>query len=519
MSRTLLCLVAIATFNVVAAAQKADEVKVETGRLIGVVANGVVSFKGIPFAAPPTGDNRWRPPRPAKPWSGVRPATEYGPDPMQLPFPSDAAPLGTPPSEDCLYLNVWTPAKRTSSKLPVMVWIYGGGFVNGGTSPSVYDGKHFAERGVVFVSFNYRLGRFGFFAHPALTKESRNGPLGNYTYMDQIAALEWIRRNIANFGGDPTNITLFGESAGGISVLTLLTSPKARGLFQKAIIESGGGRNGIGLRSLHESTPQSPSGEAIGIAFANSVGVEGEDEAALAALRKLPADKIVAGLNLASFMSATYAGPIIDGQIVLETPQEAFLAGRMMKIPIIAGANNRDIGFSFARNLDDLFAPFGADAQKARALYDPKNTQDLKAIGPIVGADSFMIEPARFVVKMMTGAGQSAYHFRFSYVAVSMRKQVPGALHATEIPFVFDTVAEKYGATLAPEDQTMARAVNAYWAAFAKSGDPNVTGQPTWPKYKVESDLLMNFTKDGPVPQPDPWKARLDLVEALAKKQ
>ena len=268
MRGTLLCLLMLATWSVAAAFATVDEVRVESGRLKGTISNGVVVFKGIPFAAPPVGENRWRAPQPAKPWSGVRAATEFGHDSMQLPFPSDAAPLGTTPSEDCLYLNVWAPVKRSAEKLPVMVWIYGGGFVNGGSSPAVYDGKHFAERGVVFVSFNYRLGRFGFFAHPALTKENPDGPLGNYGYMDQIAALQWVQRNIAGFGGDAANVTLFGESAGGISVLTLLTSAKARGLFQKAIIESGGGRSGIGPpRHLHESTPQSPSAESVGVEF------------------------------------------------------------------------------------------------------------------------------------------------------------------------------------------------------------------------------------------------------------
>jgi len=272
MRKTLLSLFVFTTCSTFALGSGVDEVKVDSGKLKGAIAGEVVSFKGIPFAAPPVGDNRWKPPQPVKAWSDVRTATAYGPDPMQLPFPSDAAPLGTAPSEDCLYLNVWTPVKR-GNKLPVMVWIYGGGFVNGGSSPSVYDGSRFAENGVVFVSFNYRLGRFGYFAHPALTKENPNGPLGNYGTMDQIAALGWVKRNIGNFGGDASNVTLFGESAGGMSVLTLLASPKARGLFHKAIIESGGGRNTLGARKIRESTQQQPSAEAVGLAFAQSVGI------------------------------------------------------------------------------------------------------------------------------------------------------------------------------------------------------------------------------------------------------
>jgi para-nitrobenzyl esterase len=202
----------------------------------------------------------------------VKEAKAYANDCMQLPFPSDAAPLGTPPAEDCLYLNVWAPEKPAAPKLPVMVWIHGGGFVNGGSSPAVYDGSQFARRGIVFVSFNYRLGRFGFFAHPGLTKESPDAPLGNYGYLDQIAALQWVQKNIAAFGGDPKNVTLFGESAGGGSVNTLMVSPLAKGLFQKAICESGGGRANGPL-----AAPVLKAAEATGVAFAKLVGVEGDD--------------------------------------------------------------------------------------------------------------------------------------------------------------------------------------------------------------------------------------------------
>lgn len=187
----------------------------ESGKVKGTVENGVLSFKGIPYAAPPIGQLRWRPPQAVIPWEGIRAATDFGADCMQLPFPSDAAPLGGSVGEDCLYVNVWKPATRSGRRLPVMVWIYGGGFVNGGSSPPVYDGRHFAEHGLVFVSFNHRLGRFGFFAHPALTRESPGELQGNYGYMDQIAALKWVRRNIAAFGGDPRQVAVLGESAGG----------------------------------------------------------------------------------------------------------------------------------------------------------------------------------------------------------------------------------------------------------------------------------------------------------------
>jgi len=497
-----------------------ERVTVASGTLEGTVDSGVSSFKGIPFAAPPIGDLRWRPPQPVAPWKGVKAATAYGHDCAQLPFPGDAAPLGTPPDEDCLVLNVWRPASRPSPRLPVMVWIYGGGFVNGGSSPAVYDGSQFARRGVVLVSFNYRLGRFGFFGHPALTKESPSGPLGNYGYMDQLAALRWVQTNIAAFGGDPGNVTVFGESAGGSSVLMLLTSPLAKGLFHKAIIESGGGRDGLfPTRLLKSAGPTgNPSAEGVGVEFARANGITGEDAAALAALRALPADKVIAGLNMSTMMTPTYAGPMIDGTIVIESAETALRAGRFAKVPLIAGANSADIGFSFARSIDEVFAPFGDNAARARETYDPGKSDKLREVGMLVAMDRMMVEPARFVVRTFAAAGAPAWHYRFSYVAESMRKEWPGTPHATEIPFVFDTLQARYGNALAPADKAVAETANAYWVAFAKGGDPNGGGRPAWPACHGMCDGLLDFTNDGPKAGPDPWKTRLDLTAAVADR-
>jgi para-nitrobenzyl esterase len=511
----------VAAFSVAAALAATQEVKTDAGGVRGVLADGVVSFKGIPFAAPPVGDLRWRPPQPPKAWNGVREASQYGADCMQKPFPGDAAPLGVTPAEDCLYLNVWAPADFAGKKLAVMVWIYGGGFVNGGSSPAVYDGSQFAKGGVVLVSFNYRLGRFGFFAHPALTKESPDGLLGNYGYMDQIAALQWVHRNIARFGGDPAKVTIFGESAGGGSVLTLMTSSMSKGMFQKAIIESGGGRTLLmGPRFLKRaSSTGTPSAESVGLAFAKSAGIEGEDAAALAALRKLPAEAVVAGLNMATMNTPTYAGPMIDGKIVVESPAEAYAASRGARIPTMVGATSADIGFPRGRTIDELFAPFEADSQKARAAYNPENSGDVRIVGLRIGGDQMMVEPARFLARTIAATGQPAYEFRFSYVAESMRKQWPGAPHATDIPFVFDTVAARYGKDLTDSDRAAAKAANAYWINFAKNGNPNGKGLPEWPAYSSKTDMLMDFSWTGPVAKPDPWKSRLDMIEHLANQQ
>ncbi len=497
-----------------------ETVRIDSGALEGITAEGVIAFKGVPFAAPPVGALRWRPPQPAAHWSGTRSAAEYGHDCMQLPFPSDAAPLGTKPDEDCLVMNVWRPEAKSDHKLPVMVWIYGGGWVNGGSSPSVYDGSAFAKGGVVFVSFNYRLGRFGFFGFPALTKEDPNGLKGNYGYMDQIAALKWVQRNIAAFGGDPSQVTVFGESAGGGSVHMLLTSPLTKGLFERAIVESGGGRGGVlgGDVYLRKAAGVRPSAEGVGVAFAKSKEIEGDGPAALAKLRALPAEEVVNGLNMASMFqqASTYCGPMIDGKIVTEDLTASYLAGKQRRVPLIVGTNSMDIGFSFAKTEDELFAPFGAQAKEAEDVYDPEHTGNLRVVGQKVAADAMMIEPARFVAQTLSADGQPVWEYRFSYVAESMRKEWPGAPHASEIPYVFDTVKARYGADLTAADEQAARAMNDYWVQFAKTGNPNGAGLAEWPAYHAKSDELMDFTEHGPVAKADPWKTRLDLTEHVA---
>jgi len=505
-----------------AASAQSTQVKVDAGALSGAVKDGVLSFKGIPFAAPPIGELRWRPPQPAMPWSGVRPAVEYGHDCMQKPFPSDAAPLGTAPAEDCLVLNVWRPADA-AKKLPVMVWIYGGGFVNGGSSPEVYAGDRFARQGVVFVSFNYRVGRFGFFGFPALTAEHPDEPKGNYGYMDEIAALKWVKRNIAAFGGDPDNVTVFGESAGGGSVHMLLTSPEARGLFAKAIIESGGGRASLlGDRMLSQSKPGLPSLEEIGVNFARKTGIEGTDAAALAKLRALSAEQVTDGLNMASMGGGpdgpTYGGPVLDGKIVTLTPQAAYKAGLEAKVPVMIGANSADIGGSRAKTLEEVFEPFGARKAQAMAAYQAGPASDPRVVGSEVGMDRGMVEPARFTAGAFAAQGLKAYEYRFSYVADSMKGEwKTGAPHATEIPYVFDTVSAKYGKDLTAKDEAVAKAANTYWANFAKTGDPNGPGLPHWPAYSATGDGLMDFRADGtPAGGADPWKARLDVAAAAA---
>lgn len=507
----------------VSAAERTAPVATDKGPVTGLAADGVAAYKGIPFAAPPVGALRWKAPQPPAAWTTPFAADGYANDCMQLPFPSDAAPLGTPPAEDCLYLNVWTPAKPAGKPLPVMVWIHGGGFVNGGSSPAVYDGSAFARRGVVFVSMNYRLGRFGFFAHPALRAETPKGPLGNYGFLDQIEALRWVRRNAAAFGGDPANVTIFGESAGGGSVNTLMISGLAEGLFHKAICESGGGRSRgpISMRHITEAGkgPQSrPSAETVGVAFAGKNGIQGEGPEALAALRALPAAAVVDGMNLINMgqHQDTYSGPMVDGAIVPEEVEPAFRAGRQAKVPYMIGANDREFGFFSppVEQAEAMFAPFGADREKALRAYDPEGKDRSEAAVQFM-SDQAMVEPARMLARL-TSPVQPTYAYRFSYVASSLRAKEKGALHATEIPFVFSTVKAKYEAAATAEDLAVGEAMTGYWAAFARTGDPNGDGRPRWPVYSAAKDEILDFTAAGPKPGPDPRRERLDFVDRLA---
>ena len=493
------------------------DVRVDGGTVRGAVEHGVIAFKGIPYAAPPVRALRWAPPQPVRPWSGIRPALRFGPDCAQLPTPGDAAPLRTVSRESCLYLNVWRPKARAARARPVMVWIYGGGFVDGGTSPAVYDGTQFARDGVVLVSFNYRLGNFGFFAFPALDHAAR-GPRGDYTFMDQIAALQWVRRNAAAFGGDPHNVTIFGESAGGMSVSALLMSPLARGLFAKAIIESGGGRGNIfRLRPLAGS---GDCAEAVGIRLARHLGIQGEGSAALAQLRALPAAKLVDGLNMATLADDhTYVGgPILDARLYPGVPRRVYAAGGGARVPLMIGANTDEIGFVPATSLPALWRSFGKDAAAARRLYDPDGRRTLQQVSAAAGGDQWMVEPARAVARLLSARGQPVYEYRFGYVPASLRKTLSGAPHASEIPFVFDTVAAHYGKETSGAEEAMARAMHAYWIAFARTGRPDPRGEPAWPEYHGRSDALMSFTDHGPVPEADPLKRRLDLAERASKR-
>lgn len=505
------------------AVEEAPRAVTEAGTVSGASVAGVDAFRGIAFAAPPVGDLRWRAPQPVRPWQGVRNASAYADDCPQEPLPGIAAPLGAPLSEDCLYLNVWRPQHSAAgAKLPVMVWIHGGGFVNGGASPAVFRGDAFARHGIVMVGIAYRVGRFGFFAHPALSAENKDGgQLGNYGYMDEIAALRWVQRNIAAFGGDPAQVTIFGESAGGSSVQMLLASPETKGLFIRAIVQSGGGRgNLMGERYVTRDNGATSSLETVGLAFARANGIVGTGPDALARLRALPVSAVVDGLNMATVarQQATYGGPAVDGRIVVTAPDVAYGKGMQAHVPLIIGATSADLGHVAVPDKEATFAPFGGRAAAARVAYDPDGKATVTDLAAAIGGDRTMVEPARHVATLFRRRGLPVWEFRFSYVADAIRTRFPaGAPHASDVPFAMATVRDRYGAATTARDEALGDTMNRYWANFAKTGNPNGPGLPAWPRYDPATDLLMDFAADGAArAKPDPRKARLDLVATIA---
>jgi para-nitrobenzyl esterase len=527
-TKLLVCsLAGLAAVGVGAAQQTTTVVRVDSGQLQGVVEDGVVSYKGIPFAAPPVGDLRWRPPQPVAPWTGVRQAAEFGADCMQGRFgPPQAAGANPAPasSENCLFLNVWRPASAAvGAKLPVMVWIHGGGFVGGSGSSPFTSGVQFAKEGVVLVSINYRLARFGFFAFPALSHERPDETKGNYAYMDQIAALQWIKRNIAVLGGDPNNVTIFGFSAGGVSVHSLLASPMARGLFHKAIGESGGSRDSVlTARPMRQDgvDPNYPvSAETIGMEFARSMGIEGTDQAALAKLRALSAEEVLRGAPAQpGVRGPSYeTTPILDGRLVTETAETAYKAKRQPRVPIMVGSNSADTAGNRVRatTKEQFFARFEQWSAQAKAAYDPDGTTDLAAMVMRANDDFGQAEPARFAASAFAANGSPAYRYRFSYVPTAMREQMrTGAPHGGEIGFVFGTLTARPGSTLSPEDHEVSRMAQSYWVNFARTGDPNGAGLPAWPRHDPGKDLIFDFHPDGAAGAiPDVRKARLDVMQ------
>ncbi|WP_088655491.1 carboxylesterase/lipase family protein [Geofilum rhodophaeum] len=504
-------------------------VKISSGQVRGVIEGDVSVFKGIPYAAPPVGEFRWRPPQAVKTWDEILDANKYGSNCAQGGWGAAAGTLQEGSSEDCLYLNLWLPANAESdAKLPVMVWIHGGGFTGGSGAGQVTSGEAFAKQGVILMTFNYRLGRLGHFAFPALTKEHPDEPKGSYAFMDMIAALKWVKENIAAFGGDPDNVTIFGQSAGGVAVHSLLSIPDARGLFHKAISQSGGGRNGVLTgRPLSEDNVDAlypVSAETIGVNFARKQGIEGTDEAALAKLRALSVEQIVAGGQETDGQGGERinSGPILDGKLVTETAESAYNAGRQAKVPLVIGSCSGEIGGAFVNlstTKEALFSSFGELKADAKAAYDPSGRKEFAEVQTLFNTDWVWAEPARFTARTFVDSQTPVFVYQFGYVPASMKNWMPyGAGHGAEIGFVFNNLMNRDGSPVAHKDQDLAKTMNAYWVNFAKTGNPNGEGLPVWPLYNYEKEEILDVELDGnPIAKPEPRKARLDVIEKAFK--
>jgi para-nitrobenzyl esterase len=462
-------------------------VKTSNGSVSGYTSGSVAIFKGIPFAAPPVGDLRWKAPQPAKDWNGVRECKTWPASAMQAkpgPFMMWTEEFIAPPeplSEDCLYLNIWTAALSGEKKLPVMVWIHGGGFTGGAGSCAVYDGEEMAKQGIVFVTINYRLGVFGFFSLPELAAESSMKVSGNYGLLDQIAALEWIRDNITAFGGDPSNVTIAGQSAGSMSVNALIASPPAKGLFHKAILQSGGLFSNRMMKTMAE-------GEKSGLAF-----MERAKAGNLAALRQMSAEDIQ---KAASGMSFGGFGPVQDGKVIPNDLVEYFKAGRQNDVPIMTGWVTGDGAlFGPANGNVESFLKlakerYGDRASEFLKLFPANDSEQCKASQKKLSLISFAVLSSHDVALF---SKHKAYLYEFSHVPPD-KPGFPnyGAFHTSDVPYALHSL-NLWNRPWTPADLELEHIMSAYWANFARSGDPNGEGLPNWPNFDQKSGSVQEL--------------------------
>ena len=494
------------------------QLRTADGVVEGVVSGDgkVRTFKGIPYAAPPVGPLRWRPPQPVRPWTGVRKAVEYPARSMQGQIYSDMVFHDDGPSEDCLYLNLWMPANPPQAKLPVMVWIHGGGFIAGSSSEPRQDAGNLSKKGVLVVSLNYRLGVFGFLAHPELAKESGRNSSGNYGLLDQVAALEWVRRNIATFGGDPGNVTIFGESAGSLSVCALMASPLAQGLFHRAIGESGA--------FFGSPLPLKPraDAESEGLEFAKSAF----GGAPLRDLRARPAKEI---LEAALKLPQEHFSPDVDGYFLPSDCLPIYAGGRQSRIPLLAGWN-RDEG-SFKSYFDDdaptvanfaarAKARFGGNANEFLALYPAAADAQVRRAAQDLEGDKFMGYPTwKWIELHLKTGGSPVYRYEFDQALPLPADAGPGAepaaYHSAEIEYVFRVLSSK-NLPWGPEDHEVSELMSSFWTNFAKTGDPNGPGLPRWPAYAGSDGYQVMHLGAQPGAAPDGHRGRYLFLDGLS---
>jgi len=496
--RRLLLTIAIVTFSWMSWAQSATA-KVEQGQLKGTIEDGLTVYRGVPFAAPPVGDLRWRAPQPAAKWQGIRPADKFAPQCIQ-------SIAGITTSEDCLYLNVWSPAKSASARVPVLVWIYGGGFSVGGTAVPTYSGEKLAQKGVVLVSIGYRLGALGFLAHPELSAESPQHVSGNYGLLDMIAGLQWIKKNIAAFGGDPNKVTIFGESAGGIAVSQLCASPLARGLFEGAISESGGSfgsaRSGGGPG---ENMHLLADAERSGAEFTRTVGA-----ASIADLRKVPPEQLLAATHGLFW-------PTIDGWVIPSDQYSMYEKKQFNDTPILVGYNS-DEGASFSRDrspkdyIDGVRRRYGPFADSLLKAYPTGETSVPKTARDLSRDTAFGWHTWTWARKETNLGKNKAYYYYFDqhpdYPADSPQAG-HGSPHGMEVEYVFEHVTGGPSGKPSATDLAISDAMATYWTNFAKYGDPNGKGMPKWPAFSDQDPELMYFSgtaHTGPLPNKEGLK-------------
>ncbi|WP_439697504.1 carboxylesterase/lipase family protein [Mucilaginibacter sp. AW1-7] len=497
----VLLLAQLTTMKVIA---QTNQVTIENGTLEGVKEAGspVTIFKGIPFAQPPIGDLRWKEPQPAKNWTGVLKADHFGSNPMQRPVFGDMNFRSSGMSEDCLYLNVWTPAKTMKEKLPVLVYFYGGGLVAGDGSESRYDGESMAKRGIVALTVNYRLGIFGFFSHPELTAESPNHSSGNYGYLDQHAALEWVKKNIAKFGGDPDHVTIAGESAGSISVSIQMASPLSKNLINAAI-----GESGAGIKPTLNSIPLADA-EKNGAKFAANMKA-----GSIADLRAIPAADL---LNAAYSANATPNTPTIDGYLLPKSLPEIFEAGEQAKIPILVGWNSAEVPYQFvmradAPTLDNykkaLNTLYGDKAGEVMKLYPASTDEEVIKSATALSSDRFIVYSTwKWADLQIKTGGKPVYRYCFSRIRPAMTAQMGnaapglaggvvknnggmampkmpaavGASHASEIEYAMGNLAGNKVYAWTPDDYKVSETMESYFANFIKNYNPNGAGLSKW---------------------------------------
>jgi para-nitrobenzyl esterase len=486
-----------------AAAQDAPAVATQSGQVQGVAEHGVLAYKGIPYAAPPVGELRWRAPRPPAGWQDTRRGDAFGKGCIAIPgVPPEAGGDPGPHSEDCLYLNVWTPKADAGAKLPVMVWIHGGAYVFGSGGIDLYSGAPLAKRGAVVVTINYRLLQLGFFAHPALERESPGGPV-NFGLLDQIEALKWVRANIACFGGDPGNVTIFGQSAGGKSVLALFASPLARGLFHKGIAQSS---------YILPEVKRIKAVEA-GIKTVDALGLPGPDATA-EQLRALPAEKFA---TLKGKGLSTSPVPVQGDPVLPKSIQETFTKGWQARVPLIVGSTSDDISVATAFGVDSelLLKRLGAAGFLLRVLYPGERGPELARHA---ARDVVFTMPVRWLADVHATRA-STWRYYFDHVTVANSAKFPnGAEHGSEVPYVLGTL-DIFSATkdiAVEEDRAIARAMSGYWFEFARTGNPKADGAPPWPSHQAKRDRTL-FVGDKIEVDDNFTRARLNVLLGVTR--